>query len=199
MTIKSAKTVIVGETQVGKTWLAMRAFLQNFDPSAVPQPTIGAEFFEGIYPIDEYGNSMKFEVWDTAGQEAYKPIAPVFFRNSVIAILVFDVTVKKTLESLDYYVKILNESEPDCFIAVVGNKIDLQEKRVISHAEGQNFAESIGSDFYMETSALTGEGVRELFCSLARQDVKISGLKPIKFEELHEKKEEEENNGNKCC
>lgn len=173
MSIKSVKTVIVGESQVGKTWLAMRAFLPNFDPNETPEPTIGAEFFEGIFPIDDNGNSMMFEVWDTAGQEAYKPITPVFFRNCVIAILVFDVSVKKTIESLDYYVDILHENEPDCFIAIVGNKIDLHGRRVISQQEGQMYANSIGSNFYMETSALTGEGVRELFSSLAHQDLKF--------------------------
>ena len=196
MSIKEAKTVIVGETQVGKTSLAISAFLNNYDPQLKPRPTIGAEFFEGIYPIDNEGNSLKFEVWDTAGQESYKPIAPIFFQNCVIAILVFDVTLKKTIESLDYYVNILHEKEPDCFIAIVGNKIDLQKERVVSYKEGEAYANSIGSNFYMETSALTGEGVQELFSTLACQKLIFSNLpKRIKIEKLTEKKDDEHN----CC
>lgn len=192
--IKAVKTVIVGETQVGKTSLAIRAFLHNFDQTLKPRPTLGTEFFEGIYPADDNGNSIKFEVWDTAGQEAYKSITSLFFQNCVIAVLVFDVSLKKSIQSLDYYVNLLKENEPDCFIAVVGNKIDL--KREISREEGENYTRSIGSNFYMETSALTGEGVQELFYSLAQQKIIFSkNPETIRIDETIEN----ENDQKRCC
>ena len=193
MSTKSVKTVIVGETQVGKTSLAIRAFLHNFDQNIRPRPTLGSEFFEGTYPIDN-GNSIKFEVWDTAGQEAYKAITPIFFQDCIIAILVFDVTLKNTIKSLDYYVNILHENEPNCFIAIVGNKIDLQKDRVISREEGEMYAKSVGSSFYMETSALTGEGVEELFSSLAHQNLNFSKI--TETVQLDEKSITNEKN---CC
>lgn len=193
MTISVAKTVIVGEAQVGKTCIAMRAFSPTYDPTLTPDPTIGAEFWEGIFPIDEFGNSVKLEIWDTAGQESYKPLAPIFFQNSSIAVLVFDVTEPKTIDSLGYYNDILKEYEQDCFIAVVGNKIDLEDERKISYEEGKAYAEKIGSNFYMETSALTGEGVSELFSALAHQ-------KNLKFSQLSRSIGfSDSDNGRGCC
>ena len=174
MSVKVAKTVFVGDTGVGKSCIAKRAFTPNFDPSQAPGSTIGAEFYEGTIKVDNTGDSIKFEIWDTAGQEAYRALTPVFFKQSVIAIFVFDVTKRKTIEALDYYVKTLNEYEPDCFIAVVGNKIDLASQREISLDEGQEYANKVGTGFYLETSALTGEGVDLLFTTLAHQKLKFS-------------------------
>ncbi|KAK8834590.1 Ras- protein Rab-31 [Tritrichomonas musculus] len=195
MTISSAKTVIVGETQVGKTTLAIRAFLHNYDQTLKPRPTLGSEYFEGIIQINDEGDSVKFEVWDTAGQEAYRSISPLFFQDSAIALLVFDVTRPDTIKSLDYYADILHEREPGCFIAVVGNKIDLHSERKISRDEGEMYTRRIGSSFYIETSALTGEGVQELFFSLAQQNLTFS-----KHETIHVGNKTETNEkGSKCC
>lgn len=170
MTVKFAKTVIVGDAGVGKTCIARRQFMKHFDPQT--EPTMGAEFYEGTKPMKD-GNLLKFEVWDTAGQEVYPALAPVFFKESRIAILVFDVTKQKTLEALNYYVDTLNELTVNCFKAVVGNKIDLENQRQVSMKDGLNFAEKIGTKFYIETSAITGAGIDELFSSIALQDIEI--------------------------
>ncbi|KAK8890295.1 Ras- protein Rab-31 [Tritrichomonas musculus] len=179
MTIKEAKTVIVGSTGVGKTCIAGRAFVANFDPKVPPEPTLGAQFCEGIFPIDDGGDQVKFQIWDTAGQEAYRSLAPIFFKNSVIAILVFDITKAKTLQELDYYSQILNEHEPNCFKAIVGNKIDLEDQRQVSPEEGRNYAKKVGTDFYIETSAFRNENINELFSSLAKQNLKFIVQDPV--------------------
>lgn len=174
MTVKEVKTVIVGSTGVGKTCIAGRAFMPDFDPSMPPEPTLGAQFCEGSFPGLDNLYTIKFQIWDTAGQEAYKSLAPIFFKNAIIAILVFDLTNRKTLEELDYYGQLLNEQEPSCFRAVVGNKKDLEQERQVSFEEGQEYAKKLRSDFYIETSAFTGENVKQLFESLAQQDLPIS-------------------------
>ena len=163
---KVAKTVIVGDASVGKTCLARRAFTKNFDPRT--EPTMGSEFFEGVRKMKD-GTTLKFEIWDTAGQEVYRALAPVFFKEAVIAILVYDVTRPETLSALDYYVDTLHELTPNCFIAIVGNKIDLN--RQVPFADGSAYAQKVKTDFYMETSALTGENVEQLFDCLAIQDL----------------------------
>ncbi|KAK8878175.1 Ras- protein Rab-31 [Tritrichomonas musculus] len=195
MSTRVAKTVLVGDTGVGKSCIAKRAFTQNFDPTVAPGSTIGAEFYEGVINLDSNGNSIKFEIWDTAGQEAYRSLTPVFFKQSVIAIFVFDITNPKTLETLDYYVKALRDYEPNCFIAVVGNKIDLADDRKVSREEGQEYANKVGTEFYMETSAMTGEGINNLFEALANQKLNFSDVanKGVRLTDQNDKNEK------KCC
>lgn len=195
MSVKVAKTVFVGDTGVGKSCIAKRAFTPHFDPSQTPDSTIGAEFYEGTIKIDDSNDSIKFEIWDTAGQEAYRALTPVFFKQSVIAIFVFDITKRKTIEALDYYVKTLNEYEPNCFIAVVGNKIDLASQREISSEEGQQYADKVGTGFYIETSALTGEGIGSLFTSLAHQKLNFSDIATQGTVSLDDKSKEKSS----CC
>lgn len=163
-----AKTVIVGDAGVGKTCITRRAFSKdNFD--ALTEPTLGSEFVEGLL-TNNAGEQIKFEVWDTAGQETYRSLAPVFVKNATIAIFVYDITKKESLAALDYFHDMVkNHSPPNCFIAVVGNKIDLESARAISRDQGSEYAEKIKSTLFVETSAVTGEGIDELFASLANQ------------------------------
>ncbi|OHT05666.1 Ras-related protein RABF1 [Tritrichomonas foetus] len=165
--ILTAKTVIIGLSAVGKTCIANRYFSDTFDN--MTQSTMGSQFFEGYIKLSE-NKTFKFEVWDTAGQENYMALAPVFFTEATIAILVYDVTRPETLHGLDYYVKVLKETAPDCFIAVCGNKIDLVDRRKVEYTEGVKYSESIGSTFFIETSAKTDEGIKTLFESLSRQE-----------------------------
>ena len=158
-----AKTVIVGDAGVGKTCIAKRAFSGQFDQFS--EPTMGSDFHEGI--IETETRKFRFEIWDTAGQEVYRSLAPVFFKDAVIAILMYDVTKPSTLETLDEFYNVIQDRAPNCFCAVVGNKIDLP--RVVKAEQGQEYAKKIGSTLFMETSALTGEGVNDLFQALASE------------------------------
>lgn len=158
-----AKTVIVGDAGVGKTCIAKRAFSGQFDQFS--EPTMGSDFHEGI--IETETRKFRFEIWDTAGQEVYRSLAPVFFKDAVIAILMYDVTKPSTLETLDEFYNVIQDRAPNCFCAVVGNKIDLP--RAVKAEQGQEYAKKIGSTLFMETSALTGEGVNDLFQALASE------------------------------
>ena len=126
---------------------------------------MGSDFHEGI--IETETRKFRFEIWDTAGQEVYRSLAPVFFKDAVIAILMYDVTKPSTLETLDEFYNVIQDRAPNCFCAVVGNKIDLP--RVVKAEQGQEYAKKIGSTLFMETSALTGEGVNDLFQALASE------------------------------
>lgn len=158
-----AKTVIVGDAGVGKTCTAKRAFSGQFDQFT--EPTMGSDFHEGI--IETATRKFRFEIWDTAGQEVYRSLAPVFFKDAVIAILMYDVTKPSTLETLDEFYNVIQDRAPNCFCAVVGNKIDLP--RAVPTEQGREYAQKIGATLFMETSAVTGEGVDELFVALANE------------------------------
>ena len=98
------------------------------------------------------------QVWDTAGQESFKSMTRAYYRGSVAAFLVFDVTKRSSFCSLERWVEeIGNNASQSIVIVVIGNKADLGE-RVVKEEEGRAFA-SENSLLYGETSAKSGEGV----------------------------------------
>ncbi|KAK8836510.1 Ras- protein Rab-31 [Tritrichomonas musculus] len=173
METKIAKTVVAGNSGVGKTSIVGKALIPDFDLTKT-NPTLGSGFLSGNFP-DEKGEIINFQVWDTAGQELYSSLSPIFFKDAIIAILVYDVSQPDTLPALDKYIQILNDQEPSCFKAIVGNKIDLERK--VSYSEGVAYSNRVKADFYIETSAYTEEGIKELFPTLALQKL-VFKIKP---------------------
>lgn len=159
-----AKVVLVGPSYVGKTSIIARAFNNTFSSNV--RPTIGSGFAKGV--IRGNNREVKLEVWDTAGQEMYQALTPLFFTGSSAAILVYDVTSRSSFEQLGKYKAMIDDSVPaECIIIVVGNKVDIvdndEEQRQISYEEADEYATKIGAAFFCEVSALTGYGVDLLF------------------------------------
>jgi small GTP-binding protein len=107
--------------------------------------------------------SIRIQVWDTAGQEAFRAVTRSYYKNSACAILVYDITNRKSFQDINSW---LNECKDMCskdiYIVLVGNKNDLDNQRAISKDEGKRFAEENNLKFY-ETSALNGNNIEELF------------------------------------
>jgi small GTP-binding protein len=102
------------------------------------------------------------EVWDTAGQEEYRSLGPIFYRNASIALVVFDVSNSKTFSSIpDWITSFKHVTGNQSAVFLIGNKTDLGNRQV-SKSEATEWAEERNAP-YFETSALTGEGVRQLF------------------------------------
>lgn len=162
-----AKVVLVGPSFVGKTSIISRAFNNTFSSNI--KPTIGSGFAKGV--IKGNNRSVKLEVWDTAGQEMYHSLTPLFFTGSSVAVLVYDVTSRASFEQLGKYKAMLSEKVPDeCLIIVAGNKVDLvdndESQREVSYDEADEYATKIGAAFFCEVSALTGYGVDLLFSGM---------------------------------
>ena len=99
-------------------------------------------------------------------------MAGLYYKDAVAAILVYDLTNPETLDSLDYWVRELNENIDNInfIISVAGNKNDLpNEEKKISFNQGKNFCKEKDIHIFYETSAKTGVGVKELFTSLAQK------------------------------
>ena len=92
------KVVLIGESGVGKTSIINRYTANTFGSKFTPTP--GASFTAKAVFFKEYNNSIKFEMWDTAGQQKYRALAKVFYFNSAVCILVYDITRKKSFEEL---------------------------------------------------------------------------------------------------
>ena len=124
--------------------------------------TIGFEFFTLQYRINS--QNIKLQIWDTCGQEEYRSLIQNFYRNSSLAILVYSINSRNSFDNLGVWLnEIRTKGNPDVKIFLVGNKIDLENERVISTTEGQQFYESQKLNLFIETSAKNGNNIQELF------------------------------------
>jgi len=159
-TVPILKVVIAGDGGVGKTSLIRRYCEGKFESSRVA--TIGVDFQTKL--VDLPSGSVKLSIWDMAGQERFQVMRAGFYRGSRAAALVFDLTDAESLTNLNRWHEEISKAAPSQPFVVVGNKLDLP--RAWIDAEASELARSVGAR-YVETSALTGEGVSELFASLA--------------------------------
>ena len=165
------KYIIIGDPAVGKSNLLMKFAHNKFIDEY--QTTIGVEF--GAKNITINGQIYRIQIWDTAGQENFLSITRAYFKNCVCAMVVYDITCKKSFENVQNWLKDVHEQSPKTvLIVLIGNKIDLEDKRVISIDEGKEYAIKNGLIF-METSAKSGEGVEEIFRKTAEKIEKKMG------------------------
>lgn len=154
------KVVIAGDENVGKTSLVRRYCEGKFEASRVA--TIGVDFQMKVVELP--GESVKLSIWDMAGQDRFRVVRSAFYRGSLSTALVYDVTDPVSLENLEKWYQEIAGITPDQRFIVVGNKIDLE--RVERAEAAPAFAVRIAAP-YLETSALTGDGVSDMFRTLA--------------------------------
>ncbi|KAK1172878.1 ras-related protein Rab-31-like [Acipenser oxyrinchus oxyrinchus] len=164
MAIRELKVCLLGDTGVGKSSIVCRFVQDHFDHNICP--TIGASFLTKTVPC---GNELhKFLIWDTAGQERFHSLAPMYYRGSAAAVIVYDITKLDSFITLKKWVKELKEHGPeDIVVAIAGNKSDLGDIREVPVKEAKEYAESIAAIF-VETSARNAVNVEELFQKISR-------------------------------
>ena len=123
--------------------------------------TIGVEF--GAKTIELNNKTIKIQIWDTAGQEAFQAITRTYYKGAVGALLVYDITRRDTFTRVTKWLEEVksNSSKSICVI-LIGNKKDLEDKRQVTYEEGESFAKENGLMF-LETSAKTAYNVVEAF------------------------------------
>uniref|UniRef100_A0A7S2E5X6 Uncharacterized protein n=1 Tax=Octactis speculum TaxID=3111310 RepID=A0A7S2E5X6_9STRA len=160
------KLVLLGDTAVGKSCLVVRFVRDEF--VEFQEPTIGAAFLTQSVSLSDV--IVKFEIWDTAGQERYHSLAPMYYRDAMAAIVVYDITNKESFDSAKKWVKELQQrGSQNVLIALTGNKSDLEDERALSKDEASDWAQANGC-MHFETSAKSSTGVKSLF-----QEVSGSG------------------------
>ncbi|XP_048363819.1 ras-related protein Rab-31 isoform X2 [Sphaerodactylus townsendi] len=147
------------DTGVGKSSIVCRFVQDHFDHNI--SPTIGASFMTKTVPC---GNELhKFLIWDTAGQERFHSLAPMYYRGSAAAVIVYDITKQDSFHTLKKWVKELKEHGPENIVmAIAGNKCDLSDIREVPMKDAKEYAESIGA-IVVETSAKNAINIEELF------------------------------------
>jgi small GTP-binding protein len=155
------KVVLVGDSGAGKTSIA-HAYTKS---TASVKPTITATALRACR--EKIGNKeVYFDLWDTAGQENYKCLVPVYARGAVLAILVFDRSSKISFTNLSYWVGFLKTNVSIDNLLVVGNKCDLIPQ--VSTQDAIEWCQEIGAD-YVEASAKTGAQIDVLFQQVAKK------------------------------
>ena len=100
--LKIFKVCLVGESGVGKTCIIERFVNDEFREDE--PPSISASYSEKFLKFEEYeGKTVKFHIWDTAGQEKYRSIGKIFYKDANAAILVYDITNKKSFDEIKKY------------------------------------------------------------------------------------------------
>ena len=160
--MNKAKIVLVGAAHTGKTSIVNRFIYGGFTPHTMPstQPA----FFQK--KVSFGGTETMLEIWDTAGQEQYHALSPMFYRDADGGIVVFDLTDSSSFSKSKQWVNELKQARGENIsIILVGNKSDLSSQRVVTLKTMSEFAQSIGVQAF-ETSAKTGENIELAFSNL---------------------------------
>ena len=156
------KIILVGDSGVGKTCLLSMYVKGECSPTI---PTIAVEFCTKEIELDN-NYKVKVQLWDTAGQERFKSLAMTYYRKAYGILLLFDVTKKSSFNVCSNYLEdVKRNSDKDCVIYLIGNKIDLIDKREVKRTEAENFARKEGIK-YIETSAVENKNVSDAFTNL---------------------------------
>ena len=158
------KIVIIGDQHVGKTSILSRYKYEVVE--TVYSPTVGIDFLtKNVFLEDK---TIRLILWDTAGQERFKSLIPSYLKNANCIILTYDISNKASFTSLSKWYDDSKEHVNDNTLFVIcGNKKDL--KRSVTQKEIKDFSNEKNIPFCAEVSALTGEGINEMFNNIVKK------------------------------
>ena len=157
--VQHFKIIFLGDQYVGKSSILNRFYQDKFEDNY--QATIGLDFHSKNVTIN--GTNARLLLYDTAGQEKFKSLIPMYIRDANIILVVYDITNKDSFVHTEHWVNETKDlKRDDAIFVLVGNKIDLEEHRVVTKKEAEDFAIEKGFLFH-EVSAKNGDQVQELF------------------------------------
>ena len=194
------KLIMLGDENVGKTSIINR--FKNNKYTGNYEPTLGLDFQTKSIEIDNI--NVKLLLYDTAGQEKFRSLIPLYTKEAKIIFFIYDITNSDSFLSIEkWYNALTNVNKDESIFFLIGNKIDLINERQVQEEEGKIYAESHNFNF-QEVSALTGDGIDNLFLKKLSSQIKTQFLnndKNYRDQEeeqlkvnLNEIKEKKENN-----
>lgn len=195
--VQNVKLVLLGDQGIGKSSIALRYVRGEFTENS--EATIGAAFLTQTTSLSS--QAIKFDIWDTAGQERYHSLAPMYYRGAQAAVIVYDITSKKSFSrAIDWVKELKQQANAQIVMVLAGNKADMAaEKRAVSREDASAFAEEHNLIF-LESSAKTGMCVGDIFMAVAQTMVRQNGqpvsenAKGVKLGKKDTKKKE-----GSCC
>ena len=160
----SYKIILIGDSNVGKSCITVRATKNSFLSSHIP--TVGFEFFNLNIKIKD--KIIKLQIWDTCGQEKFRSLISNFYRNSSLAIIVYSIENEKSFINIEQWLnEIRTNTSPDIKIFLIGNKNDLEDMRKIKTEDAKKFCNERELDYFIETSAKNGDNIMLAFAYAA--------------------------------
>ena len=153
------KLIVVGDQSTGKSCILNRFANEIFEENY--QATIGLDFQSKTVNIK--GHDIRLVLYDTAGQEKFRSLIPMYIREAQIILLVYDVTNKESFDSIPkWFSEVLDVKNDEAVFALIGNKIDLIDNRQVTYEEGKRLANE-KNIIFEEVSAKDGQNFDELF------------------------------------
>jgi small GTP-binding protein len=153
------KFIVIGDSSVGKSNIISKYKEDKFDEKG--QPSIGVQFIAKNVVIEN--TTFRLQVWDTAGQETFRSMTRIYYKNSSCAFIVYDITEKESFNHVESWINECKKIAPETVLLVlIGNKSDLNESREVSYEEGLKFAEK-NKMLFFETSAKNGVNIENIF------------------------------------
>ena len=194
---EAVKVVLLGESGVGKTCIITQFTEHTFDQNFLS--SLSAQFVSKTIEYIDFGKAIKFDIWDTVGQERFRSMAKIFYKDAKVIILVYDITSLKSFEALQnfWYPEIKNNCSGDPVIAIVGNKTDLYQDQKVDNSTAKEFANKLGAIFQL-TSAKKNDGIPNLFDNIGKKylmpNFQYDAGDNLAKEKYEKKKEGEQNN-----
>ncbi|KAF0924361.1 hypothetical protein E2562_010039 [Oryza meyeriana var. granulata] len=172
--------VVVGDSAVGKTQLLGRFTKDEFFLDS--KSTIGVEFQTRTLTL--HRKRVKAQIWDTAGQERYRAVTSAYYRGALGAMVVYDITRRRTFENVARWVEELRaHADGSTVVALIGNKADMPaHRREVAADEAARFAEEQGL-FFWEASALSGDNVERSFLTLLKEIFAVVSRRALELDE----------------
>ena len=157
---ESIKIVLIGNSGVGKTCISQRYISNSY--SSQEGSTVGASYFQKILQYN--GKAIQLDIWDTAGQEKYRSMSRMFYKDAYIVLLIYDITDKQSFKDIkNVWIDELKRSgEKHTVLAIVGNKSDRYLEEQVNEDDARKYADEIGA-IYGLVSAKTGDCINQLF------------------------------------
>ena len=164
----SIKVVLLGESGVGKTSIINQFISKKFNPKM--STSVSAQFTSKIMEFPEQKRTLRFDIWDTVGQEKYRSLTKIFYKDAKIIIFVYDITTEYSFNALQtyWYTETVDNTDGEPIYAVCANKYDLYDKAVVKTEDGKKFADKIKAIF-QNTSAKSDTGINILFENLGKK------------------------------
>lgn len=164
------KVVLLGEGCVGKTSLVLRYVENKFNDKHIT--TLQASYLDKKLNIN--GKRVNLAIWDTAGQEKFHALGPIYYRESNGAVLVYDITDESSFQKVKNWVKELRTIlGTDVCLCIAGNKTDLEKQRTVPVSDAEVYASSVGAKHF-HTSAKINKGIEEMFLDLTQRMMDVA-------------------------
>jgi small GTP-binding protein len=187
------KLVMIGDSSVGKTSIVTRLVFDKFKTDNTS--TIGGAF--NVLTKKTSNNEVfKFQIWDTAGQDRFRSLVPMYVQRCNLVFFVFDITFLDSFNAIkNYWYKFVTSIEPNTEIILIGNKSDLESKRQVLNSDAEEYAEHIGVP-YLECSAMNISNMDELEALMITAAQKIKKRKSGNNNDNNDNNDNNNNNNN---